>query len=81
MKLDDSMPPLWNIDQFLSKHANDFIREEIANEMDPNLILMRLGKLESEPTMLSSVQNGDTFFVNFNGKEFSQNSEAKNYSF
>lgn len=83
MKLDDSMPPLWDINQFLQTHANDFAFQKIANEMDPNLILLRLGNPTSDITsgVFSSVQDGDTFIVNFNDKDFSHYSEVKYYSF
>jgi|LakMenE18May11ns_1017448.scaffolds.fasta_scaffold9080871_1 hypothetical protein len=37
----------WQIDKLMNKAASSFLKEEGANEMDPNLILIRLGRPDS----------------------------------
>lgn len=63
------------------------LHEIVANEMDPNLVLIRLGHaldkdLQSldKSSPISSVQHGDTFGVSFRRASFEKKRDAQNFS-
>ena len=66
----------WQIDKLMDKAAPMFLKEEGANEMDPNLILIRLGRPDTSAattynsTPISSVKDGQNFIVKYLRKDF-----------
>ena len=76
----------WQPDLVISKYASDLLKQTVANEMDPNLVLIRLGdtsQIASETkssTPITSVQSGDSFFISFHRADYEKKREAQNYS-
>ena len=72
----------WQPDQVISKYAPQMLHETVANELDPNLIVIRLGPTLSKERMsdksspVNSVNDGDTFAVSFHRNDFSKKRDA-----
>lgn len=73
-------------DLVLQKYAPQMLVETVANEMDPNLIVLRLGKHMSKEDLLDkslsigSVSHGDTFGVSFRRANFGTKREAQSFT-
>jgi len=69
------------VDKLLQTHVASFLTESIANEMDPNIILLRLNSLtpnSEDSKSISSVSDGEKFMVSFTKKTFNRKREATN---
>lgn len=66
----------WQLDHLILKGVQMFLIEDSVNEMDPNIILMRLGKIDTDAasitnsTPLTSVNHGDKFMISYLRKDF-----------
>jgi len=73
---------IWQPELVLEKYAPQMLLETVANEMDPNLIIIRLGahmdktKLLEKNTPISSVRNADIFSVSFRRGTFAKKRDA-----
>lgn len=63
---------IWQPERVLEQYTPQMLIEKFANEMDPNLIIVRLGDsldktklLEELSAPISSVKDQDTFAVSF----------------
>ena len=62
------------------------LHETVANEMDPNLIVIRLGpalskeKMSDRSAPVNSVNDGDVFAVSFHHDNFNKKRDAQMFS-
>lgn len=77
---------IWQPELVLEQYAPQMLLEKVANEMDPNLILIRLGnamekeKLLEKSTPISTVQDQDTFIVSFRRAAFEKKRDAQAFT-
>lgn len=75
-------PKIWQPELILDKYAPQMLHETVANEMDPNLVLIRLGptidktKLLDKSIIIGTVAHGDTFSVSFARANFEKKRDA-----
>ena len=72
----------WQPDLVIAKYAQQMLNETVANEMDPDLIIVRLGKpiVAEKSQPISSVKDGDAYTVSFHRGDFAKKREAQSYA-
>lgn len=75
---------IWQPETLLKMYPKQFLTEKAANEMDANIIILRLGgdligEVEGSGP-LSSVSDGDAFIVNYKRASFENKRDATSFS-
>ena len=77
---------IWQPELVLEKYAPQMLFEKRANEMDPNLILIRLGNPLTKDNLLdksapiSTVQDQEIFSVSYRRARYEKKRDAHNYT-
>ena len=77
---------IWQPEILLEQFAPSLLMEKVANEMDPDLVLIRLGsaidksQLTDKSAPISNVKDQDTFSVSFHRTNFEKKREAQAFS-